>query len=90
MQGVTEFRKILPVLKKVCNSFDDKMNTEFAQVMFLLMMQQPWYQYIKVKDGFSKGKEVSSKVSYCLFVTCLERFKQNLVYGSVFDWCVYR
>ena len=62
MQGAAEFWKALPVLKKVWNSFGDKMNTDFIQVMFLLMTEQPWFQYVKVKDGFSKGKPLTSKV----------------------------
>ena len=68
MQGASALRTILPVLKKVCSSFGDKMNPDFIQVMFLLMSEFPWYRYIKVKDGFCKGTSISSKVVFFNYV----------------------
>lgn len=57
-----EIRKLVPVLKKVYDSFGDKMNSDFVQVMLVLMSEQPWYKLLNLDNRFSQGKPLSSTV----------------------------
>ena len=57
-----EIRKLVPVLKKVYDSFGDKMNSDFVQVMLVLMSEQPWYKLLNLDNRLSQGKPLSSTV----------------------------
>lgn len=60
----SEIRKLVPVLKKVCDSFGDKMNSDFFQVMLVLISEQPWYKLLKTGNGFSQGRSDFSTGSF--------------------------
>ena len=54
---------MFPVLKRVYDSFGDKMNTDFVYVMALLLSEQPWYRFLHIDNSFSKAKPLPPNVS---------------------------
>lgn len=62
MQYATQIRKILPVFQKVCDSFGERMNANFLQVMFLLASEQPWYDYLRIPHEFQPAQPIPSHV----------------------------
>ena len=63
MQNYFRYRGLMPVLKRVYDSFGDKMNYDFFYVMVLLVSEQPWSKIFNVDSSFSKGRPVPSTVS---------------------------
>lgn len=63
MQNYFRYRGLMPVLKRVYDSFGDKMNYDFFNVMVLLVSEQPWSKIFNIDSSFSKGKPVPSNVS---------------------------
>ena len=77
----SEIRKLVPVLKKVCDSFGDKMNSDFFQVMLVLISEQPWYKLLKTGNGFSQGRAISPQAASFPTQLCLDVYKE--VAGNV-------
>ena len=63
MQNYFRYRGLMPVLKRVYDSFGDKMNYDFFYVMVLLISEQPWSKIFNVDSSFSKGKPIPTSVS---------------------------
>ena len=63
MQNYFRYRGLMPVLKRVYDSFGDKMNYDFFYVMVLLVSEQPWSKIFNVDSSFSKGKPIPTSVS---------------------------
>lgn len=64
-----EIRKLVPVLKKVYESVGDKMNSDFFQVVLVLISEQPWYKLLKTGNGFSQGRALSPQApSFYVFL----------------------
>ena len=63
MQFSSQTRNIIPVLRKLCNTWGDRMNTEFIQVMSLLISEQPWNKLLNLHQSFRPGRPIPSSVS---------------------------
>lgn len=85
----SEIRKLVPVLKKVCDSFGDKMNSDFFQVMLVLISEQPWYKLLKTGNGFSQGRAISPQAASFPTQLCVDVCKEaagnvGLLAGGVY------
>ena len=52
MSLTSKIQSFIPVLRKVCESFGDKMNLDFLQVMCILSSEQPWNRFLNLNQSF--------------------------------------
>ena len=48
----SKIQRFIPILRKACESFGDKMNLDFLQVMCILSSEQPWNAFLNLNQSF--------------------------------------